>query len=173
MAPCPSKDSRLRHRSKVAPHPRVIYHSIRLCTRNPNHFTESELDHWEPRYELSLNFIGGHFIFWEFFDFLWFSSEWKVKILISYFPHMQLSMLNPNKQVPLDDSEIFSFYNFCHAKFRDFWLGRAGFSCYFQHFTKNHGKSRERGPIIFAKESPNHIGWTPEVTIQKWIKLFY
>ena len=59
----PSKDSRLRHRSKVALHPRAIYHSIRLCTRIPNHFTESELDHWEPRYELSLNFLEGHFIF--------------------------------------------------------------------------------------------------------------
>ena len=61
-----SKDSRLRHRAKVAPHPRAIYHSIRLCTRNPKHFTESELDHWEPRYELSLNFFEGHFIFREF-----------------------------------------------------------------------------------------------------------
>ena len=80
---------------------------------------------------------------------------------------MQLSMQNPNKQVRLDDSKIFSFYNYFHAKFGGFWLGRAGFSCYIQFFTKNHGKPRERGPIIFAKESPNDIGWTPEVTIQK------
>ena len=65
-----SKNAILQLRSKVAPHPYAIYHSIRLCTRNPNHFTESKLDHWEPRYELSLNFLEGHFIFWEFLIFL-------------------------------------------------------------------------------------------------------
>jgi hypothetical protein len=84
----PSMDSNLRHRSKVPLHPRVIYHSIRLIKKNPNHFTESKLDHWEPRYELSLNFLEGHFIFREFFDFLRFSSQWSMKILISYFPHI-------------------------------------------------------------------------------------
>jgi hypothetical protein len=54
-----------------------------------------------------------------------------------------------------------------YSSFCGFWLGRVSFSCYFQYFTKNHGKPRDTGPIIFAKESPNHIGWTPEVTIQK------
>ena len=37
----------------------------------------------------------------------------------------------------------------------------------------NRIKLRERGRIIFAKESLNDIGWTPGVTIKKLIKLFY
>ena len=78
-----------------------------------------------------------------------------------------MSLQNPNKQVSLDASKIFSFYNFFHAKFWGFWLGRAGFCCYFQNFTENHGKPRERGRIIFAKESPNRIGLTPGKDIKK------
>ena len=117
--------------------------------------------------------FGGSFHFSGIFDFPGFSSQWRVEILISYFVHMQLSMQNPNKQMNLDDSKIFSFYIFCHAKCWGFWLGRNGFSCYFQHFTRNRRKPRERGPNIFAKESPIHIAWTPDVPIKKWMNLFY
>ena len=53
----------LKRQSEIMRALNILYHSIRLCTRNLEHFTEFESDYREPRYELSLNFFEGRFIF--------------------------------------------------------------------------------------------------------------